>query len=141
MSFMAYPLSKQHLEQGAPVNLDRDQRVGSSWPVQRQMHQIQQGLTRQRSSGQPEGPALPLARLGAYDREVVERTAGMRLLFGMIIGTLLTIGGVYVADSRTDPLQGSRMVNWDVVGQRVSDLTADLRKVWADFTRQITGPP
>jgi hypothetical protein len=65
----------------------------------------------------------------------------MRLLFGVIIGALLTIGGVYVVDSRADPLQGTRMVNWNVVGQRVNDLTVDLRRVWDDFTRQITGPP
>ena len=65
----------------------------------------------------------------------------MRLLFGMIIGALLTIGGVYVADSRADSLQAGRMVNWDVVGQKVNDLTVDLRRIWHDFTRQITGPP
>lgn len=65
----------------------------------------------------------------------------MRLLLGMIIGALLTIGAAYVADSRADPLQGGRMVNWDVVGEKMSDLTADLRRVWDDFTRQITGPP
>ena len=65
----------------------------------------------------------------------------MRFLFGVIIGALLTIGGAYVADSRVDPLQGGRMVNWDVVGQKVNELTADLRRVWNDFTRQFTGPP
>jgi len=65
----------------------------------------------------------------------------MRLLLGMIIGALLTVGGAYVADSRADPLQGGRMVNWDVVGQKVGELTADLRVIWDDFTRQITGPP
>jgi hypothetical protein len=65
----------------------------------------------------------------------------MRLLFGIIIGALLTIGGAYVADSRADPLQGTRMVNWTVVGHKLNDLTVDLRRVWDDFTRQITGPP
>jgi len=65
----------------------------------------------------------------------------MRLLLGMIIGALVTVGGAYVADSRADPLQGGRMVNWDVVGQKVGELTADLRVIWDDFTRQITGPP
>jgi len=55
--------------------------------------------------------------------------------------SLLTVGGAYVADSRADPLQGTRMVNWNVVGQKLSDLTVDLRRVWDDFTRQITGPP
>jgi hypothetical protein len=59
----------------------------------------------------------------------------------MILGALLTVGGAYVADSRADPLQGARMVNWDVVGQKVSELTADLRVIWDNFTRQITGPP
>jgi hypothetical protein len=33
------------------------------------------------------------------------------------------------------------MVNWNVVEQKVNDLTVDLRKIWDDFTRQITGPP
>jgi hypothetical protein len=84
---------------------------------------------------------LPLPCLEAYDLRGIARAAGMRLLFGMIIGALLTIGGAYVADSRADPLQGGRMVNWNVVGQKVNDLTVDLRRVWDNFTRQITGPP
>ncbi|HXG78175.1 MAG TPA: hypothetical protein VNJ31_02390 [Methyloceanibacter sp.] len=65
----------------------------------------------------------------------------MRLLLGMILGALLTVGAAYVADSRVDPLQGGRMVNWDVVGQKLGELTADLRTLWENFTRQITGPP
>jgi hypothetical protein len=65
----------------------------------------------------------------------------MRFLLGVIVGALLTIGGAYIADSRSDPLQGSRMVNWTVVGERVDELTAGLQKVWAKFTRQMTGPP
>ena len=60
----------------------------------------------------------------------------------MIIGALLTIGGAYVAHSRVDPLQGTgRMVNWTVVGEKVDELTANLRRLWGDFTRQFTGPP
>ena len=65
----------------------------------------------------------------------------MRFIFGMIVGAMLTIGGAYVADSRVDPLQGGRMVNWTVVGEKVSELTADLRRYWDDFTRRFTGPP
>ncbi len=65
----------------------------------------------------------------------------MRFLLGMIVGALLTVAGAYIADSRSDPLQGTRMVNWTVVGERVDDLTAGLQKVWDNFTRQITGPP
>ena len=65
----------------------------------------------------------------------------MRFLLGMIVGALLTVAGAYIADSRSDPLQGTRMVNWTVVGERVDELTAGLQKVWDNFTRQITGPP
>ena len=65
----------------------------------------------------------------------------MRFLLGMIVGALLTVAGAYIVDSRTDPLQGTRMVNWTVVGERVDELTADLQKAWANFTRQMTGPP
>lgn len=65
----------------------------------------------------------------------------MRFLFGVIVGALLTVGIAYVADSRADPLMGGRMVNWTVVGERVSELTADLQAMWENFTKQITGPP
>ena len=65
----------------------------------------------------------------------------MRLLIGMILGAVLTVAAAFIADSRSDPLQGTRMVNWNVVGEKVSDLTVDLRRIWRDFTRQITGPP
>ena len=65
----------------------------------------------------------------------------MRFLLGVIVGALLTVGVAYVADSRVDPLQGGRMVNWTVVGEKVKTLTADLREMWGEFTRQITGPP
>jgi hypothetical protein len=66
---------------------------------------------------------------------------GMRLFLGIIFGALLTIGGVYVADSRADGVEQRRMVNWDVVGQRVNDLTTEMQTIWHDFTRQMTGPP
>jgi hypothetical protein len=65
----------------------------------------------------------------------------MRFLLGVIVGALLTVAGAYIADSRSDPLQGTRMVNWTVVGERVDELTAGLQKKWNNFTRQITGPP
>ena len=65
----------------------------------------------------------------------------MRLLIGMILGAVLTVAAAFIADSRSDPLQGTRMVNWNVVGEKVSDLTVDLRRIWREFTRQITGPP
>ncbi|HWM31550.1 MAG TPA: hypothetical protein VNO69_07610 [Methyloceanibacter sp.] len=65
----------------------------------------------------------------------------MRFLLGMIVGALLTVLGTYIADSRSATVEQRRMVNWDVVGQRLDTLTADAQSVWNDFTREITGPP
>jgi hypothetical protein len=70
----------------------------------------------------------------------------MRFILGMIIGSLLTVAGVYFADSRAKPVaEGVEterpMVNWDVVGKKVDELTADAQSVWNDFTREMTGPP
>jgi hypothetical protein len=70
----------------------------------------------------------------------------MRFILGMIIGSLLTIAGVYFSDSRAKPTtEGAEaerpMVNWDVVGKKVNELTADAQTIWNDFTREMTGPP
>jgi hypothetical protein len=65
----------------------------------------------------------------------------MRLLLGIVLGALLTIGGAYILDARADGVEQRRMVNWDVVGQRVDELTADLQVIWQDLTRKVTGPP
>jgi hypothetical protein len=64
----------------------------------------------------------------------------MRFFLGLLFGIALTIGGAYIIDSDADGVTQRAMVNWDVVGQRVDQLTADLQKLWGDFTRQITGP-
>ena len=65
----------------------------------------------------------------------------MRLLLGMILGSLLTIGGAYVADQQESAAEPHPMVNWDVVEQKATVLTADVRRLWDHFTRQMTGPP
>lgn len=65
----------------------------------------------------------------------------MRFLSGVIIGILLTVFVAYVSDSRSSGTEPRRMVNWDVVGEKVGSLTADAKVVWDDFTREITGPP
>ena len=65
----------------------------------------------------------------------------MKFLLGMIVGALLTVLGIYIADSRSATVEQRRMVNWDVVGQNLDTLTADAQSVWNDFTREITGPP
>ena len=63
----------------------------------------------------------------------------MRFLLGLIVGAALTIIAVYVLDMRADR-EAEHMVNWDVVGEKLGVLTAEAREVWADFTREITGP-
>ena len=65
----------------------------------------------------------------------------MRLLLGMILGSLLTIGGAYVADQQESSAEARPMVNWDVVEQKLAVLTAEARQMWDNFTRQMTGPP
>lgn len=65
----------------------------------------------------------------------------MRLLLGILIGVVLTIIVVYFVDLGADGVEQRHIVNWDVVGERLNALTADLQRVWADFTREITGPP
>ncbi|MDO9413051.1 MAG: hypothetical protein Q7T81_10810 [Pseudolabrys sp.] len=59
----------------------------------------------------------------------------MRLLFGIIIGALLTIGGAYIYDSgssaNADASASTRpMVNWDVVGVKWQHLTERARTEW-----------
>lgn len=61
----------------------------------------------------------------------------MRLLFGMILGALLTVGGAYLYDSRTalDPANSQAavqrpMVNWDIVNDNWQHLTEKARSEW-----------
>jgi hypothetical protein len=62
----------------------------------------------------------------------------MRLLFGIILGVALTIGGAYVADTASKPasssLENRPMVNWDVVGRNFDSLTTTIKQGWAKLT-------
>lgn len=65
----------------------------------------------------------------------------MRLFFGIILGIILTVGGAYIADSMT-PTTGeaatqARMVNWDVVQVRFSNLGTNIKGMWG----RLTGAP
>ena len=72
----------------------------------------------------------------------------MRLLFGMILGALLTIGGAYVSDTMTageaavaNPDRPSAtvartMVNWDVVGENWRSFRIRVSEGW----NGLTGP-
>lgn len=61
----------------------------------------------------------------------------MRVLLGMFLGAMLTIGGAYVHDSRANDTRlpdGAAierpMVNWDVVGKNWNQFTARMRDEW-----------
>jgi hypothetical protein len=60
----------------------------------------------------------------------------MRLIMGMIIGFLLTVGVAYISDATAPATTDARqMVNWDVVAKRVEAVTAMVRDGW----RRIAG--
>jgi hypothetical protein len=59
----------------------------------------------------------------------------MRLLFGIILGFALTVGGVYVADQTSTRADARPMVNWDVVAKNVDQITTLARDGW----RRISG--
>jgi hypothetical protein len=61
----------------------------------------------------------------------------MRVLFGIILGAVLTVGSAYLYDSRNAttaenaPASVQRpMVNWDVVGTKWDRLTVRARTEW-----------
>lgn len=61
----------------------------------------------------------------------------MRVLLGIILGALLTIGSAYLYDSHraaaaaNEPASAQRpMVNWDVVGNKWDRLTDRARREW-----------
>jgi hypothetical protein len=62
----------------------------------------------------------------------------MRLLFGIILGVALTIGGAYVVDTTSKPANSTveqrPMVNWDVVGRNFDSLTAMIKQGWTKLT-------
>ena len=59
----------------------------------------------------------------------------MRVLIGIILGAVLTIGGAYLYDSRTTAATSSAsaqrpMVNWDVVSTKWNHLSERARAEW-----------
>ena len=53
----------------------------------------------------------------------------MRLIFGMIIGASLTIGGVYIADAVAGT-EAKPLVNWSVVAENIDTMTTLARAGW-----------
>jgi hypothetical protein len=61
----------------------------------------------------------------------------MRVLIGIILGAVLTVGGAYLYDSRTIPGAATSsasaqrpMVNWDVVSTKWNHFTDRARAEW-----------
>ena len=57
----------------------------------------------------------------------------MRLILGIILGAVLTVGGAYIADSVAGT--GAKMVNWDVLAKNFDEVSAVARAGW----KRITG--
>jgi len=59
----------------------------------------------------------------------------MRLIFGMILGAALTVGGAYVYDTASKSGPDARpMVNWDVVSRNTDSLITTIKQGWAKLT-------
>lgn len=61
----------------------------------------------------------------------------MRVLLGIILGVILTVGGVYLYDTHNAAAAGSALaqaerplVNWDVVSRKWHGLTEQAREEW-----------
>ena len=53
----------------------------------------------------------------------------MRLMFGIIVGASLTIGGAYIADTTTGA-EVKPLVNWEVVAKNADAVTTLARAGW-----------
>jgi hypothetical protein len=53
----------------------------------------------------------------------------VRLIFGMVIGASLTIGGAYIADAMTGA-EVKPLVNWEVVVKNIDTVTTLARVGW-----------
>jgi len=74
----------------------------------------------------------------------------MRLLFGMILGALLTVGVAYVSDTWSSgpaTTNGSvpgatdhrPMVNWDIVGDNLRIASQRAREAWSTLSHKVAG--
>jgi hypothetical protein len=57
--------------------------------------------------------------------------AQMRMFIGIILGSALTLGGLYIADSvSSGDAARPPMVNWDVVGKNVNNVVGMAKEGW-----------
>jgi hypothetical protein len=60
----------------------------------------------------------------------------MRLIFGIIVGAVLTIGAAYIHDSKVHGpfAEQRRLVNWEVAGGLARDAYASVRQQISEWT-------
>jgi hypothetical protein len=75
------------------------------------------------------------------------REQPMRMLFGMVLGALLTVGAAFFHDTwnagasaNTAPSAEQRpMVNWDVVDENWRVVRQRAREAWTTLSHKVTG--
>jgi hypothetical protein len=74
----------------------------------------------------------------------------MRILYGIILGVVLTIGVAFISDSWTkgpatsgglEPgmVEHRAMVNWDVVGDNLRIASQRAREAWNKLSHKVSG--
>ena len=63
----------------------------------------------------------------------------MRLLFGIILGIVITLGAAFLHDNNVPPDPPSttaerQIVNWDILGDVARDQVAGIRRLWNRLT-------
>jgi len=73
----------------------------------------------------------------------------MRVLFGIILGVMLTIGVAFISDTWTSgpatttgsasaAVERHTMVNWDVVGENLRIVRERAREAWSKLSHKVT---
>jgi hypothetical protein len=73
----------------------------------------------------------------------------MRVLFGMILGVMLTVGVAFISDTWTSgpaattgsasaAVEHRTMVNWDVVGDNLRIVRQRAREAWSKLSHMVT---
>ena len=73
----------------------------------------------------------------------------MRVLFGMILGVMLTIGVAFISDTWTSgpattngstsaAVERHTMVNWDVVGENLRIVSQRAREAWSKLSHMVS---
>jgi hypothetical protein len=68
----------------------------------------------------------------------------MRMLLGMILGAILTVGGAFLYDNwapgpaSTRAVEQRPMVNWDVVDENWRTVRQRARETWTKLSHKVT---